>query len=299
MALHHSLAEIENLIANAKTREGSLRLLRALRAGKCRQSGVVVEYGLPLIALETRGNDGFLGDELYPIIELVFIACLDVGQLSSARLCLDRLESKFPESGRVKGLKGMMLEAEKKYPEARKLYEEILKTNPVDPHAKKRLVCIHKALGEYPKAISGLNEYLKVFMNDVDAWQELAECYLHIHMFKSAAFCYEELILSVPNNPIYALKYASILFTLGDIDSLLLARKYFCFAHELNPENKRALLGICQTAAAISLIFTTSDRKLTPIKKSDEDLNEKIYKFAKAKIGKSFFVPPLQSAKAK
>ena len=33
------------------------------------------------------------------------------------------------------------------------------------------------------------------FMTDVDAWAELTEMYLHLHMYKKASFCYESVVL--------------------------------------------------------------------------------------------------------
>ena len=32
------------------------------------------------------------------------------------------------------------------------------------------------------------------FMTDVDAWAELTEMYLHLHMYKKASFCYESVV---------------------------------------------------------------------------------------------------------
>ena len=37
-------------------------------------------------------------------------------------------------------------------------------------------------MGEYTSAIKLLNEFLKIFMVDQEAWQELANLYLHLDM---------------------------------------------------------------------------------------------------------------------
>lgn len=69
---------------------------------------------------------------------------------------------------------------------------------------------MRKAQGKYQKAIQLLNEYLQIFMSDIEAWQELSELYLFCAMYKQAAFCYEEMILSAPTNHLFALKYAEV-----------------------------------------------------------------------------------------
>ncbi|KAG6390977.1 hypothetical protein SASPL_148723 [Salvia splendens] len=59
-------------------------------------------------------------------------------------------------------------------------------------------------------AIEWLNKYLEIFMADHDAWRELAEVYVSLQMYKQAAFCYEELLLSHPTIPLYHLSYADV-----------------------------------------------------------------------------------------
>uniref|UniRef100_A0A2N9J529 ER membrane protein complex subunit 2 n=1 Tax=Fagus sylvatica TaxID=28930 RepID=A0A2N9J529_FAGSY len=67
-----------------------------------------------------------------------------------------------------------------------------------------------KAQGNVSVAIESLDKYLEIFMADNDAWRELAEIYVSLQMYKPAAFCYEELILSQPMIPLYHLAYADI-----------------------------------------------------------------------------------------
>jgi hypothetical protein len=46
----------------------------------------------------------------------------------------------------------------------------------------KRQIAVRKASGDIPNAIKALNEYLKFFMADTDAWQELGDIYLEQQM---------------------------------------------------------------------------------------------------------------------
>ncbi|KAL0927579.1 hypothetical protein M5K25_001763 [Dendrobium thyrsiflorum] len=117
----------------------------------------------------------------------------------------------------------------------------------------KRKVAIAKAQGNLAAAVEYLNNYLETFMADHDAWRELAELYISIQMYKQAAFCYEELILSQPTIPLYHLAYADVLYTMGGLENLQAAKKYYASTINLTGgKNTRALYGICLSSVAIN-----------------------------------------------
>ncbi|GAB2277574.1 hypothetical protein Dimus_012283 [Dionaea muscipula] len=90
-------------------------------------------------------------------------------------------------------------------------------------------------------------------MADHDAWRELAESYVSLQMYKQAAFCYEELILSQPTVPLYHLAYADVLYTIGGLESLQTAKKYYASTIDLTGgRNTRALYGVCLCTSAIN-----------------------------------------------
>ncbi|KAF7142511.1 hypothetical protein RHSIM_Rhsim05G0161200 [Rhododendron simsii] len=106
------------------------------------------------------------------------------------------------------------------------------------------------------------------YMADQDAWRELGEIYVSLQMYKQAAFCYEELILSQPTNPLYHLAYADVLYTLGGLENLQSAKKYYASATDLTGgKNTRALFGICLCTYAIGQL--TKGRN-----KEDKDSSE-------------------------
>lgn len=100
----------------------------------------------------------------------------------------------------------------------------------------KRRICIWKSRKETrARAIEELNDYLKIFMADTTAWQELGDLYLDDQQYASelrflcahhmvliltslrsfyryeyAGFCYEELILAEPLNHYYHNRYAEV-----------------------------------------------------------------------------------------
>ena len=71
-----------------------------------------------------------LGDEAWDIYEQTIIAALEASDDALAIECLTRLGDKFPESGRVHALRGMVLEATQDPEEAMKFYERVLSVEP-------------------------------------------------------------------------------------------------------------------------------------------------------------------------
>ena len=109
---------------------------------------------------------------------------------------------------------------------------------------EKRLPALKAAQGDLPGAIKEMNEYLRTYMGDSEAWCELLHLHLEAGRLSSAKFCAEELILFNPHNYAFALRYAEVLYTLGGAENLLLARKYYGRSVELNPTCARALFGL-------------------------------------------------------
>lgn len=106
----------------------------------------------------------------------------------------------------------MVMESEGNLSEALKVYQAILKVDPLDTISMKRLVCIAKARNEKDQAIILMKEYLNVFAIDTEAWLELADLYLSMNLFQYASFCLEELITLAPQNYHYYVKYAEVRF---------------------------------------------------------------------------------------
>ncbi|XP_042391367.1 ER membrane protein complex subunit 2-like [Zingiber officinale] len=218
---------------------------------KPRRSDKVLKHGLAILNdPKARSN---LGGEEWTLYEQVAFAAFDCQQHNVAKDCVAVLSKEFPGSLRVGRLEGMLLEAENSWAEAEKVYARLLEDNPLDQIIYKRKVAIAKAQGDLKVAVDFLNKYLEIFMSDHDAWRELAEIYVSLQMYKQAAFCYEELLLSQPTVSLYHLAYAEVLYTMGGLENLLTAKKYYASATTLSGgKNTRALYGICLCSAAIS-----------------------------------------------
>ncbi|XP_018569432.1 ER membrane protein complex subunit 2-like [Anoplophora glabripennis] len=191
-----------------------------------------------------------LGKEKHIVLEQVSIAAADSFRLNIAQRCIQELYKDFPNSSRVRILESMVYEADENYPKALQILNDIIKQDNTNSAAKKRRIAIFKALGRYTEAIKELTEYLKTFMADVEAWQELSELYINEHDYSKAAFCVEELILHNPHNHLLHQRYADIKYTQGGLENLEIAKSYYYQALRLNSRNIRALYGIYLTTTA-------------------------------------------------
>lgn len=221
------------------------KLLQIISEQKLRKSAVVVAAGRELLDY----HQSKFGDDIWDMYERVFMAALDCHDNKSRDLCIDALMAKFPDSNRVRMLSGLMKEVHGDYQGAMTDYNGILEQDPVNMRVWKRKICVYKAKGSVEDAIGELNKYTKAFPSDQEAYQELAELYLSIGKVEMAKFCLEELLMFSPENYLYHLQYAEVLFALSshnkDNNYIILARQYYCQSLELNPDNNlRALYGL-------------------------------------------------------
>lgn len=222
-------------------------LIRKWREENVRKSQELVDIWETVLKAKAHK----LGDEYYLVLEQVCIASFDCNRLDVANDCLQVLTSKFPKSLRIALLQALHLEALERYDDALQLVDSIIKTDETNAAPRKRRVAILKAQGKTLDAIKELSDYLKVFMVDQDAWQELCELYLAEQEYAKAAFCMEELILHNPHNHMFHQRLAEIKYTQGGFENMEIARAYFCQSYKLNNKNIRSLYGLFLSSANI------------------------------------------------
>lgn len=175
----------------------------------------VVRYGEWL--LEHR-QLGALGQDVWAFLEQLGLAAAELGKIDLAELCLSRLVVRFNDSIRALLLKGVILEVEGRFDEAKRVYELLIRKEPSNMLAqKRRIACIKSTPNGIALATEGVAEFVDIFPSDQESWLELASLYLQQNMYAQAAFALEELILLAPQNSFYLLKYAETLYTAGDI----------------------------------------------------------------------------------
>ncbi|XP_005182078.1 ER membrane protein complex subunit 2 [Musca domestica] len=192
------------------------------------------------------------GNERHLILEQVIVAALDTSRFDIAGRCIKELSQEFPGSMRVMKFKAMRLEAMERYSEAIDVLDAIIAKDETNAAPRKRKIAILKAKGRRTDAIKELNEYLKKFMSDQEAWHELCNLYMAEGDYAKAAFCMEEVLLHNPHSHLIHQRLAEIRYTMGGADNIDIARTYYSQALKLNPNNLRALYGIYLCCSSIA-----------------------------------------------
>ncbi|PWZ03832.1 TPR-like protein [Testicularia cyperi] len=181
----------------------------------------IVEYGE--VVISQGGLSSLPDEELWSILEQVGIAAIELARWDLAELCIARVQSRFPASQRVASLQGMLLEGKGELSKALAFYDAQLEEDNTSLVLSRRRIAAIKSLGtSHPrggpkKAIEALNLHLDIFYQDPEAWQELAELYADEGLYQQSAFALEEVLLQVPQNSFFHLKYAETLYTAGDV----------------------------------------------------------------------------------
>ena len=94
------------------------------------------------------------------------------------------------------------------------------------------------------------NQYLEAFMNDPDAYNELAQVYLMVNEYDKAAFCLEELLLYSPNNYKVLNKLGDIYVSKNNAEDAKIGIKFYSRSIIIQP-TPRAFFGIQNCASII------------------------------------------------
>ena len=94
------------------------------------------------------------------------------------------------------------------------------------------------------------NQYLEAFMNDPDAYNELAQVYLMVNEYDKAAFCLEELLLYSPNNYKVLNKLGDIYASKNNAEDAKMGIKFYSRSILIQP-TPRAFFGIQNCASII------------------------------------------------
>jgi len=262
--------------------------LRRFRDQGTRQSLMTLKLGRNLI----ENSPGRLGDEQWDVYEQIFIAAIDIGDFALADHYLQIITAQFPESKRVWRLAGLLQEASGDLEAALENYSENLKVDTGDAASTKRIISLLKNQGRIADCVSELNKYLSVYQCDAEGWFELAEIYLSEYEYEKAAFCFEELIILNPSNYIIYQRYAETKATMGNLDNLKIAKKYFCQSARMSGFNSnRALLGlvvVCEQLQTTKGVSSAEKQELIEvIDWANEKLQAKSQK-AKKEVTKNY-----------
>eukprot|EP01100_Stratorugosa_tubuloviscum_P002233 TRINITY_DN1509_c1_g1_i3.p1 TRINITY_DN1509_c1_g1~~TRINITY_DN1509_c1_g1_i3.p1 ORF type:complete len:238 (-),score=84.92 TRINITY_DN1509_c1_g1_i3:67-729(-) len=195
-------------IQKKRSSQKELDLLVLLIESKLRHSNLILKLGKHL-------SEHTKISSFWNFVEPIFFAAIDVGNLEEGNKILTILRNKFGETHRIRRLHGLLLESQQNWEGAKNIYHQIIKESGDICSAsyllvQKRLIVIEKAQGKYREAINLLNDLVERFRNDEAIWFELAELNLLVLDYSSAAKCFEELLLIIPENSQIYIKYAEV-----------------------------------------------------------------------------------------
>ncbi|OMJ26366.1 ER membrane protein complex subunit 2 [Smittium culicis] len=151
----------------------SISILEDIRKSGEIQSKKVHEAGSNLVKTHSFSNS----NEACIIFEQVAIASMEVGDLDTANLCIEKLVAEFPDSLRINRLECMLCEAKGDYSAALEGYENILALDPANLLVYKRKIAILIAQKKYTAAIKALVSHLDNFPSDTESWIKLSQLY--------------------------------------------------------------------------------------------------------------------------
>ncbi|CAD6977341.1 unnamed protein product [Tilletia controversa] len=204
-----------------KKQRCALAFLSALRKRPERSPTLVLRAGDYLLEHGALSSPRKLGDDLWPVLEQLASAAIDLGRWDLAEICIERLGVRFEESARVGVLQGMLLEGKGEFGKALELYDGLLQKDETNLLVLKRRIALLASLprtdkrGGPQKAIQALLEFIDTVYADTEAWLQLASLYAAEDMLPQSLYAIEELLLLSPQNSFYVLQYAETLYSVG------------------------------------------------------------------------------------
>ncbi|PFH61948.1 hypothetical protein XA68_15710 [Ophiocordyceps unilateralis] len=193
--------------------------------------------------------------QLWTVYENLLQSCLQVGDDASARLCLERLVTRFGhEDERVMALQGLTQEAvASNESELQKIldgYEACLEKNDANIPIRKRKVALLRSMGRISESVTALNTLLDFNPTDAEAWAELADMHVTLGLFPQAIYALEEVLVLMPNAWNIHARLGEVSLMAADANSegqqkhLAEAVKRFCRSIELCDDYLRAYYGL-------------------------------------------------------
>lgn len=228
-----------------------------------------------------------LGIEAFFFKEKLFYICLELKKVKKAHELISEIYKEFGSEKPIIRMLAEKNEIDPKYEGTPSLekYKQLILFNQDDKRSLKRYLMLMKYSYSNDEARSYIelwNEYLKVYMDDSDAWNELAEVYLTTQNYTKAVFCLEELLLHNPNNYIILLKIGDIQSSFNSNDSASTALKFYSQSALIKP-TPRAFWGILYCLNIIS-----------KNQKSLDQSQKSLYKISKVQIENMYINSPFK-----
>lgn len=222
-------------------------------------------------------------------LEKLFYFSLELKILDISRKILKEMKSEFGNEPKLKRMEAQLLENDNKSDDsvamANNIYKNLIRYNQEDRSTLKRYLVFLKAQYDFEglkKYAELWNEYLKVYMDDFEAWSELSDIYILNSNFNQAIFCLEEVLLHTPNNYTIYTKIGDMLSSFNNTDSAGKALKYYSQSIMIKP-TPRAFWGIIHTT---NVLFKTN--------KTLEPKIKQLFKIAKIQLANFYENSPIK-----
>ena len=221
-----------------------------------------------------RKNKGKIGIEENFLLKKLFYIQLELKNYKEAEGILANLQKTFGNDRQIIRMIGELNEVNPKggdYPIT--LYKKLMLTDQNDKESIKKYIMFMKysivlnnkqSINDY---IDLWNQYLEVYMNDPEGYNELSEVYLMVNEYDKAIFCLEELLLHTPNDYKVLNKIGDIYASKNNAEDAKTAINFYSRSILINP-TPRAFFGI-QNCASIIKRLDEKTRKLVNISKQE------------------------------
>ncbi|KAM3131884.1 hypothetical protein pb186bvf_016005 [Paramecium bursaria] len=186
--------------------------------------------------------------EYLVLLKELFQSFIDLQMTEQADQVLRILLKSFPDSNRIKRLRGVLLELNDDNENALIVYDKMLQESQMDSGTRKRKIALIRKEHNTDKAITLLNKYLQNFPQDLEAWLELADIFLESLEYQKAQYCMEEVLLLQSQESTKDTHYVTRIAELNYASANYAAAKnYYCFVLSKNGQDVRCLWGLFQT----------------------------------------------------
>ncbi len=170
-------------------------------------------------------------NEIHFYKEKLFNLALELKLVDKAEELLNEFKNKFgTNETKIIRMEANLNELNDNLGKSIDTFKKLIKSNQDDRVSLKKYISQIKIkfnLTNIKEYVDYLNEYLKVYMDDVDIWFELSDIYLLTSNYNKAIFCLEEVLLHHPNNYMIYTKIGDILSSFNNTDSTLSSIKYY------------------------------------------------------------------------
>lgn len=221
--------------------------------------------------------------ERFDIYEQMFMAALEIDDFIVAKSYLDLIIQRFPQekSCRSSTLTGMYHQAQKEWKLAMECYEKALEMDECYTLALKKKISCFVDQDEIHEAIKHLVDFVDIYMQDTEAWTQLAKLYTLNGKYAEAAFCFEELLIHRSHHPFYQTRYADLQVMNGE---LMVAIKYYCFTIKNCEDHTRSLYGLYHATKLCLEKIKKGQTIKSKIPLISQDILEELFDLSKERI---------------